>query len=103
MKKQHPVDLVAERYSYKMHGAWVRHRKFKNEGRISYFDLDTGLVWVVWEASSPITLGTHIIESKGYSAGGYKPADLLYQRGAEWTPWIDIAAAKKAHDRRKGA
>ena len=103
VKKEHPVDIVAERYSYKMHGAWVRHKKFKCEGRISYYDLDTELVWVVWEASSPIQIGPHTIKSKGYSAGGYKPEDLLYQKEYEHLPWIDIEAAHEAYGRRKGA
>jgi hypothetical protein len=69
-----------------MHGAWVRHKDFGWEGRISYFDRKTQLVWVVWEPHK---------RRKEYSAGGYPPSQLVYLKKYEHDPWF--------RNRRKGA
>ena len=97
-------DLVIDnRYSYRMHGAWVRHKKFRLEGHISYYDLEDKLVWVVWDPAYHMKIGDRVIKSKGYSAGGYKSTDLVYLSAYEHEPWIDVLELKVKMNLRKGA
>ena len=73
--------------SYKKHGHWVRLKGSDREGRISYYDQDSGLVWVVWEPDNYIMNG-HKYKQKIPSASGYQPGELIYTP-YEPSPWFD--------------
>jgi len=69
-----------KRYSYKLHGTWVRDKILRSVGRISYFDHKTRLVWVVWQKDK---------WRNNTAASGVPPSQLLRLTKYEPEPWIN--------------
>lgn len=80
------MELLALSDSYKKHGYWVRLKGSDREGRISYYDRESGLVWVVWEPDN-YTMGGHKYKQKTVSASGCRPEELVYTP-FEPDPWF---------------
>ncbi len=72
--------------SFKKHGYWVRLKGSDREGRISYYDRDTRLVWVVWEPDN-YTMNDHKYKPKVPGASGHRPQELVFTP-FEPGPWI---------------
>jgi hypothetical protein len=78
------MKKVPDHISLKMHGHWVRHKKFGWEGRIAYYDKNTRLVWVVWD---PNYQSKNKWKQKGTHSGGHKASELTLLKGYEPEPW----------------
>jgi hypothetical protein len=72
--------MKQKRLSYKLHGVWVRDKILRSVGRISCYDRETGLVWVVWQKDK---------WRNAPGAGGVPPERLLRLTRYEPDPWID--------------
>ena len=87
---------MAERFSFKMHGTWVRQKEYSREGRISYYDRKTDLVWVLWEPSTFTLPSGETIRIKIESATGVPPKELVKLTKWEPDPWFDFEKIQEA-------
>lgn len=87
--------VIDDRFSYRKHGHWIRLKGSNREGRISYYDLKTKRVYVVWEVMN-YTMGGHTFKIKYPVSSDHSPKDLVYTP-FEPTPWIDLNKVRQAY------
>jgi hypothetical protein len=90
----------SQRYSYKLHGVWVRHKKLQHEGRVAYYDRKLKLVAVVWE---PATKRESPKYPQKTSSASLIPKELLTRlRQYEPLPWYDFEEINRRKKRLDG-